>query len=538
MTEQYVIGVDVGTGSARAGVFTLTGELLASTKRDIDLYSSSGSRYEQSSDNIWESVCYVVKAAMAQAGVARHQILGISFDATCSLVVIGEANQPISVGEHGESHRNIIVWMDQRAVEQAQLINTTKHRVLNYVGGMISPEMETPKLLWLKQHLPEIYHQAQHFFDLTDFLTWKATNSLDRSICTVVCKWTYMAHEESWDDSYFEQIGLGDLAEGGYQKIGQKILPPGTRIGNGLSPVAAEQMGLQEGTPVAAGLIDAHAGAVGSVGAVTDKGIADPISTMSYVFGTSACTLTSSQEATQVKGVWGPYYSAMIPGLWLNEAGQSAAGAAIDHLVAMHPAYVEVKKQANTEGQSVSAWLSNQVKKRNIDLSHAAESVGRLVVVPEFLGNRAPHADPNARGVIAGLNMDQSLDSLMQLYLAGICGIAYGLRQIIEAQRDKGLSITKIAISGGAGQDPLIRQLLADATGVTVVAPKCPEPVLLGSAMLGAIASGVYKNLNEAMASMSSFKESYQPNPELSLFHQQKFVAFEKLQQVAREITC
>ncbi|MFD1383577.1 FGGY-family carbohydrate kinase [Rhodanobacter aciditrophus] len=536
MTEQYVIGVDVGTGSARAGVFNLAGELLATQKLDIDLYSSGAARYEQSSDNIWESVCYVVRAAMDQACVDSHQVLGLSFDATCSLVVIGPDNQPISVGEHGEDHRNIIVWMDQRAVEQAQFINSTQHRVLEYVGGVISPEMETPKLLWLKQHLPQTYQKAKYFFDLTDFLTWKATDALDRSICTVVCKWTYMAHEERWDDSYFKQIGLGDLVEGSYQKIGTRIVPPGTGIGAGLSRMAAEQLGLQEGTPVAAGLIDAHAGAVGSVGAVTESGVAEPIGTMSYVFGTSACTLTSSKEATLVHGVWGPYYSAMIPGLWLNEAGQSAAGAAIDQLVAMHPAYGEVKALAKNAGQSVSAWLSANVKGRHRDLSHAADCVGRLVVVPEFLGNRAPHADPNARGIIAGLNMDKSVDSLLQLYVAGICGIAYGLRQIIEAQGREGLVINKIAISGGAGQDPLIRQLLADATGVTVVAPACPEPVLLGSAMLGAMASGAFSDLTQAMASMSSFKGTYLPNPAFKALHQAKFAAFETLQNVARGI--
>ncbi|MFX5563062.1 hypothetical protein ABTD73_21675, partial [Acinetobacter baumannii] len=78
------------------------------------------------------------------------------------------------------------------------------------VGGVISPEMETPKLLWLKEQLPEVYHGAAHFFDLTDFLTWKATGSLQRSSCTVTCKWTYLAHEGRWDADYFRRIGLGD----------------------------------------------------------------------------------------------------------------------------------------------------------------------------------------------------------------------------------------------------------------------------------------------------------------------------------------
>ncbi|MFX5718660.1 FGGY family carbohydrate kinase, partial [Acinetobacter baumannii] len=77
------------------------------------------------------------------------------------------------VGDAGHPERDVIVWMDHRALEQAQRINAGGHAVLSYVGGVISPEMETPKLLWLKEQLPEVYHGAAHFFDLTDFLTWK-----------------------------------------------------------------------------------------------------------------------------------------------------------------------------------------------------------------------------------------------------------------------------------------------------------------------------------------------------------------------------
>lgn len=534
MTEQYVIGVDVGTGSARAGLFSLAGHLIQTSKQDIDIYSYDGStRYEQSSENIWQSVCKVVNDVLKRSNIMPSQVVGLSFDATCSLVVIGPHGEPMAVGDHGENHRNIIVWMDQRAVEQARVINNTKHRVLDYVGGTISPEMETPKLLWLKEHLPSTYKKAKYFFDLTDFLTWKATGSESRSICTVVCKWTYMAHERSWDDSYFQEIGLSDLVDQRYQRIGTDIVSPGTALGSGLSANAALDLGLLEGTPVASGLIDAHAGAIGSIGAVTETGQAEPISTMAYVFGTSACTLTSSLSPTAVGGVWGPYYSAMIDGVWLNEAGQSAAGAAIDHLVSLHPAYSYAKDQANQVGVSVNAWLSTQLKERVHQISDAAKLVGRLVVVPDFLGNRAPFADPTARAIISGLDMDKSVESLVRLYVAGICGIAYGLRQILNVQKDAGLNVRRIVISGGAGQDPLIRQLLADATGVDVVAPACEEPVLLGSAILGAVAAQKFDDIPQAMLAMSEFSLSYNPNPEFRQLHADKFQTFSQLQQIA-----
>ncbi|WP_428687171.1 FGGY family carbohydrate kinase, partial [Roseibium sp.] len=207
MTAHFM-GIDVGTGSARAGVFDAAGRLLGTGKRDITLYRSPGSIVEQSSNEIWQAVSAASRQATAAAGVDPSTIGGVGFDATCSLVVTGRDGASLAVGPDNDPRRDIIVWMDHRAIEQAERINRTNHPVLQYVGGRISPEMETPKLLWLKENLPEAFNAAWQFFDLTDYLTWRATGSLARSICTLTCKWTYLGHERRWDESYFREIGL------------------------------------------------------------------------------------------------------------------------------------------------------------------------------------------------------------------------------------------------------------------------------------------------------------------------------------------
>ncbi len=115
-----------------------------------------------------------------------------------------------------------------------------------YVGGVISPEMETPKLLWIKRHLPHIYRKAGYFFDLPDFLTWRATGSEARSSCSATCKWTYLAHETRWSASYFEKIDLADLVEENFRRIGQTILPIGQSVGNGLTRGLLLKLGLEE----------------------------------------------------------------------------------------------------------------------------------------------------------------------------------------------------------------------------------------------------------------------------------------------------
>ena len=533
MAEQHFIGVDVGTGSARAGVFDASGRQLGVGKHDIALFQEAGDIAEQSSEDIWAAVCRSVRQAVSAAGVAPESIAGIGFDATCSLVVLGDGGRPVSVSGSGDPDRNIIVWMDHRAREQAARINRGGHAVLRYVGGSISPEMQTPKLLWLTEQMPQNFAAAWQFFDLPDFLSWRATGSLARSICTVTCKWTYLAHEQRWDAAYFRAIGLDGLTDEGFARIGTEIVAAGTPLAGGLLPEAAAELGLPPGVPVAAGLIDAHAGGLGTVGARDGGGGVE--TRMAYVFGTSACTMTSTAEPAFVDGVWGPYFSAMVPGFWLSEGGQSAAGAAIDQLVRFHPAAAEAEAKAKTEGIGLVGWLSRAAAER-LRRADVPALVGGLHVVPEFLGNRAPFADPEARAVIAGLGMERGVESLIGLYLAGVASLGYGVRQILAASRRQGIVIEEIVVSGGAAQSPLVRQLLADSTGVLVTAPEAEEPVLLGSAILGAVASAYYADAAAAMAAMSHIAERYQPATATRTWHDQRFAAFETLQSAGRQI--
>ena len=536
--SSYSVGVDVGTGSARAGVFDLSGTLIASAKRNITMFNDRKDYYEQSSENIWNAVCESVREAVELAGVSPSSISGIGFDATCSLVVVDAQGKGLPVDSHGFSERNIIVWMDHRAISQTDFINKSGHDVLSFVGNKISPEMETPKLLWLKENLPNTYKNAEYFFDLTDYLTWRATGSDVRSSCTTACKWTYLAHEDRWDETYFEHIGLNDLAKESFKKIGQVVVPPGTAIGHGLTDKSAEELGLVKGTAVPAGLIDAHAGGLGSVGASLNGKASNPESSMAYVFGTSACTMTTTSKRSYVDGVWGPYFNAMIPGKWLLEAGQSAAGAAIDHLVKLSPAYGEALELATVQDISVTQWLSENVKSRfGNNYSEAAKLSDGIHVVPEFLGNRAPFADPDSKALICGLSMDTSIESMVSLYVAGILGLGYGLKQILLEQQKSGVYIERIVISGGAGKDPLVRQLIADSAGYPVVTPACDEPVLLGSAIIASFASGAYESVEGAMNSMSSFDLTYEPAlGEFCEFHIRGFNAFCSLQEAARVV--
>ncbi len=525
------IGVDVGTGSARAGVFDASGALLASAKRPIAIWHEPGEIVEHSSADIWAAVCQAVREAVAASGAPAAAFAGIGFDATCSLVVLDAQGQSLPVGPSGEARRDTIVWMDHRAAVEADAINAGKHDVLRYVGGTISPEMQTPKLAWLAKHMPETFSKAAHFFDLTDFLTFRASGALERSICTLTCKFTYLAHEKRWSKDYFDAIGLGALARDNFARIGAEVVEPGTPLGKGLTHAAAAAMGLPAGLPVGAGLIDAHAGAVGTMGAAFSGASADPRRRLALILGTSACCMAVAGEARFIKGVWGPYFSALTPNQWLTEAGQSAFGASIDHLMQMHPAYAEFAAKA---GAAAFEAMERDIVTRAGGLSKAALLSKDLHVLPDFLGNRSPFADPSTRGAILGLDLRDDYDSLCELYVAGLTGLAHSVAQIIRSLERGGYDFELLVVSGGAARSPLVRQIIADACNKPVAAPQTPEPVLLGAAMLGAVAAGRHK-LPGAMTAMSALASRHQPaRGAIAAFHARKRRAFDIVQKAER----
>jgi D-ribulokinase len=535
--KQAFIGVDVGTSSARAGVFDETGNLLATARHPIAVWHEAGHVVEQSSSDIWAACAASVRAAMAETGLPPSSVKGIGFDATCSLVALDAAAEPLTVSPSGDAQRNVIVWMDHRAIAEAREVNDSHDDVLRYVGGSISPEMEIPKLLWLKRHLPSSYRSAGHFFDLADYLSFRATGSMQRSICTLACKWNFLAHEQRWSASYFERIGLGDLALNDYAKIGSEIVAPGTPLGTGLSRSAARDFGLVAGTPVGASLIDAHAGGVGTIGGRDKSGQpVDVCRRLAYIMGTSACIMATTSEARFVPGVWGPYYSGMVPGFWLNEGGQSAAGAAIDHLIKSHPAYIEALAMAHAGGMEILEFLERRIVSRAKSLGEAALFARDIHVLPEFLGNRSPFADPDSRAVVAGLDLDVDIGSMELLFVAGLCGLAYGLADVVDAFRSHGVDSDLMVISGGAGRSPLVRQIMADTTGLTVAVPETQEPVLLGAAMLGAVGGSAYGSIGAAMASMSAIGRSSEPTVAgMADFHRRKRRVHELMRTLDRE---
>jgi FGGY-family pentulose kinase len=540
MKARYYLGIDVGTGSARAGLFDEAGRRCGMGAAEIRTWRPAEDFVEQSSDDIWGACGGAVRAALAEAGAQADEVRGIGFDATCSLVALGPGGRPITVSPTGDDRQNVVVWMDHRALAQARRINETKHGVLRYVGGEISPEMETPKLLWLKENLPSTWSRAEGFFDLPDFLSYRATGSATRSLCTTVCKWTYLGHEDReggagggrWAGDFFEAIGLGDLVRDGYARIGQVVRPMGEKAGE-LTEEAARDLGLRAGTPVAVPIIDAHAGGLGMLGAPVGVPAAPTAveleERVALIGGTSTCHMAVSREPKFIRGVWGPYFSAMVPGLWLTEGGQSATGALIDHVLRNHARGAELHERARAEGTSVYAILDERLERLSAGRPVPAGLAESVHVLPDYHGNRSPRADPTLRGMVSGLNLEDGIDTLAVLYLATIQGIAHGTRHILEAMNAEGYRIDTLMMCGGDTRSPVFVREHTDITGCRAVLPEEPEAVLLGAAILGAVASGDQPSVLAAMGAMNRAGKVIDPAPAggaIAAYHEAKHRVF------------
>ncbi|MGL4489002.1 MAG: FGGY family carbohydrate kinase, partial [Rhizobiaceae bacterium] len=324
----FVVAVDVGTSSARAGVLDKAGRMHARAEHPILMNRHGADQAEHDSEDIWQAVCQAVKEAVERSEVNASAIHGISFDATCSLVVRGANHEQVSVSSDGAARWDTIVWLDHRAKDEADQCTATQHDVLTYLGDVMSPEMQTPKLMWLKKHRPDSWARIGHVFDLVDFLTWRASGSLSRSQCTLACKWTYLAHEKpGWKRDFFEMVGLGAFHDRFLQDL--EVCPVGTVAGN-LTSTSSAELGLTENCKVGIGLIDAFGGTLGVIGAYV--GSADGIDRhLALIAGTSSCVTTLSKKSRPAHGIWGPYLGATFGDYWLNEGGQSATGALLDH---------------------------------------------------------------------------------------------------------------------------------------------------------------------------------------------------------------
>ena len=475
----YVLGIDGGTESVRAGLFDLEGNLVASGSCSYATYFSRPGWAEQEPDEWWTSLVVAVRACLQRAAVNPAEIIGISADATTCTLVPMRAD--------GTVLRRALLWMDVRASAQATRIFATGAAALRYCQAGVSAEWMPPKMLWLREHEPATYADTDRLLEYADWLVYQLTGRFTLNINTISQRWFYHPPSGGWPTDFYAEIGLGGIET----KFPAAILKIGEVAGL-LSPAAAEQLGLPADIPVATNGGDAFIGLLG-------LGVTSP-GDMGMITGSSNVLSALSAHALHLPGVFGSFPGALIPGLHLLEGGQVSAGSILNWFKRNFGQGLEAEAAAN----QISVY-------QLLDREAAQIPVGSegLIVLDYFQGNRTPHTDSAARGTIWGLSLQSSRAHVFRALMEGV---AYGMRDIVETFARYQFNVARIIASGGATRSPLFMQIYADVLGMPIYTTRCPEATMLGSAVVAATGAGVYPNLVAAANAMVEIAGEYQPN--------------------------
>lgn len=511
----HVIAVDVGTASLRAGVFDRGGSMLARATHPLNLKRPAPRRGHYSSEDIWRATTVAVRTAVAQSGLAANDIAGLAFGATCSLVLLDRNHEPLILSQDETGAFDTIAWFDHSAAAEAAEISALDHEAVRHSGGSVSPEMQIPKLIWLKRKRPELWEKAGAFLDLADYLTFRATGNGERSLSTLAAKWFYRGDGDApWPEDLLEKAGLADLLT--KAAIPRETLSPGQATGR-LTAQAALDLGLSVDVIVAAGMVDAYAGALGALPPPMRKGAGE----LALIGGTSSCIVGYGDAPVFAPSLWGPYFSAIHAGQWLFEAGQSATGGLLNHLLELHSAGGTASEDQHTR---VIARITEMLAQDGPGFADG------LDILPDFHGSRSPFADPAMTGMVAGLTLDKSFDGLCRLYWRASVAIALSLRQILTLLAENGIPVTRLHLAGGHRRNPLLTALYADATGLPVSVSPIEDVVLLGSAINAAAAAGLAPDLGAAAETMQATPLEIAPDPALAAYYAGQYRRLEILQ--------
>ncbi len=508
-----LLSIDVGTASLRSALVTPNGKILCSDQ-ELILNWRTPIKMELSSDNIWQTLCHSVNRLLQQNPIHTESIAAIGIDTTASIALLDRHLEPVSLPD--SPHANVIGWMDQRAMEQADTLSRQHPNILKGMGSRLIPENHTARMLWLQQNYPELWQQTDIILDLFDFLTMKCTGALTRTDIS-------FSTRHSSEELHRFGISVADKLRG-------EVMPFGSPVADGLSNEAAKQLGLPTGTPVAAGTIDGYGGMLATIlsedSTETDNSL--PIDTlcrrMSMIVGTSAVYVATSLTPADRPYCWGPWPSP-FHGHYKYVIRQTAAGALIDHIVQSHPAFNVVQDLAISQGCSIYHCL-NQMLKSIANGGSVSELTYDLHVLPYFAGNHCPRMDMSLKGMMSGLRIDKSTESLALAYLAVIQSIALGAKHNIEHLKDSGHEFDLLTAAGGLSKNPLFMQEHVNAMNIPACLPEEAGAMLLSGALTASLASGIHDSLESAMRAMSWYKEIIRPEASSQDYINRKYQVF------------
>ncbi|MCU0493388.1 MAG: ribulokinase [Chloroflexaceae bacterium] len=509
--QRYALGLDFGTESARALLADVaTGTSAASAAMPFphgvidrclpDSDEPLPPEWALQDPRDWLTTLEgTVRQVLQQSGVRAEQVVGIGLDFTaCTVAPTLADGTPLHMlaAHRARPHAWAKLWKHHGAQPQADRMNALAlergEGWLARYGGKISSEWLIPKALQLLEEAPDLYAAAARIVEGADWVVWQLTGNLARNACAAGYKGTWNKSQGQPSTDFLAALHPG-LANLFTDKVSAPVVAPGSRVG-GLTAAWAGRLGLQAGTPVAAGIIDAHAAVPG--GGVSGTG------TLFMIMGTSTCHMLMAEHETLAEGISGVVEDGILPGLFGYEAGQAGVGDIFGWFVDAHvpPAYHQA---AAREGRSLHDLLASRA---------AAMRPGQsgLLALDWWNGCRTPLVDADLGGLVLGYTLQTTPEAL---YRALIEATAFGTRLIVETFQQAGVPVRELRAGGGLIKNELLLQVYADVLQLPIAICANEQASALGAAMFGALAGGAHASIAEAVAAMAQpCRRTAQPN--------------------------
>ena len=471
----YYIGLDVSTTATKALLMDEEGTVLAVGRSEYGFERPHPLWAEQSPHLWWEAATHAVKAALSIAGVDGREVRAIG--------LTGQMHGLVLLDDDGEVVRPSILWNDQRTQAECDEIRhrVGRRRLIETTGNDALTGFTAPKILWVRNHEPDVFARAAHILLPKDYVRYRLTGEFatDRAGASGTLLFDLRARD--WSPEVLEALG-----------IPAGLLPPtheGPDITGGVTTKAAATTGLCPGIPVMAGGGDQAANAVG-VGAISPGVVAMSIGTSGVIFVATDRPIIEPEARLHA-------FCHAVPDTWhLMGVMLSAAGS-----------YQWFRDELASD---------REFSELDAAVSRTAPGANGLLFLPYLSGERTPHADPKARGAFVGLTVRHELGHLARAVMEGV---AFGLRDSVELMANA-IDLGDVRVSGGGAVSGVWLRIITDVLNRPVRVAGTPESAAHGAAMLAATGDGAFGSIAEACEAAVDVGETVEPGSASAIYEE------------------
>jgi len=480
----HLLGIDVGTTGSKALLVDADGAVKASATTEYPMFTPQPLWAEQDPADWWAATVTSIRQVLDRGDVQPDQVAGLG--------LTGQMHGLVLLDAQGEVLRPCIMWNDQRTAPQCAAITEAvgADEVLRLTGNPVLPGFTAPKIVWVREHEPEVYAQVAKVLLPKDYARYRLTGGFFSEVSDASGTSMFDVGRRQWSE---EMLRALDVPREWLPEVTESPL-----VSARVSASAAAETGLLEGTPVVGGGGDQAAQAVGT-GIVAEGVVSTTLGTSGVVFAASETYRVEPEGRLHA-------FCHAVPGMWhLMGVMLSAAGSFRWYRDTLGDLE---RVQAEKSGRDPYDLLTEAAA----EVSPGCEG---LLFLPYLTGERTPYPDPNARGVFFGLTLRHGKAHMTRAVLEGV---SYGLLDSLELMRALGLSIQQVRASGGGARSLLWRQILADVFDAQIVTVEVTEGAAYGAALLAGVGAGVYPTVTAACDAVIRVTGRTEPGPAASVY--------------------